>query len=565
MGIPGFFAWLLKKYRRNTITIQNIGTNVDSLYVDANCMLHPSCFKVLNATTGYVPVEELENNMIDMCIQDLDYMINYVSPQKMLYVAVDGVAPLAKINQQRKRRYKSAMDTQLKNDIKEKYGVVTNNSWTNSSITPGTAFMEKLHERLYKYLKTIRSPRRVIYSSYHTPGEGEHKIFDYIRDTKDTTRTVKVIYGLDADLIFLAMANQQPNMYLIRENSEFSHAPSENSSFVYVVIDSLTNCFNEQLNNQISESFAEMGIRKEITANNTNDIIFICYLLGNDFLPHVPTIDIRRFGLEMLLNAYVSVYVKYLKPMIKIMDDDVEIDMIFFDDFICQLSLMEREWLETCDDVPNRIEPIFNMQLDRELWRLENMKIIQSDDIFQRHLGTFDDWKFRYYEHHFGCTESQEQTTKEICKNYLDGILWITKYYFGKCPSWSWTYNYSHAPFVTDLSKFIKTQRYNINDLQFDTGKPLLATIQLLCVIPGDYSHLLPMNYAKLMNSSDSLIADMFPTKFKIDVMNNDMYWKCIPILPQLDIDRVQKEVSKIKSDNSVKKYNEQFEDILIK
>jgi 5'-3' exoribonuclease 2 len=150
-----------------------------------------------------------------------------------------------------------------------------------------------------------------------------------------------VVYGLDADLIFLAMACQQKNIFLIRENSEFSQSNMENSHFIYVVMDILIHCFNEQLYDQITYSLKEIGISKDISTDNTNDIVFICYLLGNDFLPHVPTIDIRRFGLEMILNAYVSVYIKHLKPMIQVNGIDVDINMIFFDDFIFQLSSIE--------------------------------------------------------------------------------------------------------------------------------------------------------------------------------------------------------------------------------
>lgn len=563
MGIPGFFGWLLKKYRKNTITTGDIGRNVDVLYIDANCMIHPSCFKILNTSDPHIPIDELENAMINMCIGDLDYLIKYVSPKKKLYLAVDGVAPLAKINQQRKRRYKSLDETLIKNKIKEKYGVQINNSWTNASITPGTIFMEKLHERLLKYVKTLKTPKQIIYSSYHTPGEGEHKIFDHMRENKDNG--VKVVYGLDADLIFLAMACQQKNIFLIRENSEFSQSIAENSHFIYVAMDILMQCFNEQLFCQITHSLTEIGISKDISTNNTNDIVFICYLLGNDFLPHVPTIDIRRFGLEMILNAYVSVYIKHLTPMIKVDEIDVDIDMIFFDDFIFQLSLLEREWLESYEDKQSQVEPVFTKQVDRELWKLENMRIILSDDVYQRHIGTFDDWKFRYYEHHFGCSESQEQTIKEICKNYLDGILWITKYYFGKCPSWNWTYNYSHAPFLTDLSKFIKTQHYNINDLKLDINSPLSATTQLLCVIPSQYSYLLPKNYVKLMDSKESQIADMFPLKFNIDVMNKDMFWQCIPLLPQIDIGRIMAAVAKIPTGTVTNKINAQFDEIIIR
>ena len=48
MGVPGFFAWLLKKYKKNNnIIIQSINQSVDWLYLDSNCLFHPQCHKIL--------------------------------------------------------------------------------------------------------------------------------------------------------------------------------------------------------------------------------------------------------------------------------------------------------------------------------------------------------------------------------------------------------------------------------------------------------------------------------------------------------------------------------------
>jgi 5'-3' exonuclease len=58
----------------------------------------------------------------------------------------------------------------------------------------------------------------IILSTSDNPGEGEHKLFQYIRDypekhAKETT----VIYGLDADLVMLAMMLPFDHVYIGRE------------------------------------------------------------------------------------------------------------------------------------------------------------------------------------------------------------------------------------------------------------------------------------------------------------------------------------------------------------
>ena len=45
--------------------------------------------------------------------------------------------------------------------------------------------------------------------------------------------------------------------------------------------------------------------------NLMDDYIFISFLIGNDFLPHLVAFDLRNDGLTFLLNKYVEMYVIY--------------------------------------------------------------------------------------------------------------------------------------------------------------------------------------------------------------------------------------------------------------
>ena len=172
MGVPGFFAWLLKE--NGDIIVNNL-QHINTLYIDANC---PQCFIVLKYMINEHDVNKLEKIMIKRIINYITFLINYVNPSDLIYIAVDGVAPVAKINQQRKRRYKSVNDNQIKYDLMKKYNIPYNDSWSNIVITPGTIFMEKLHVELLKYSS---SNNKIIYSSFKEHGEGEHKILQHIK------------------------------------------------------------------------------------------------------------------------------------------------------------------------------------------------------------------------------------------------------------------------------------------------------------------------------------------------------------------------------------------------
>lgn len=547
MGVPGFFLWFLKKYKTKNFIIKD-KIKCDSLLIDTNCLLHPQCFKILAENSKTKDYKKLENKMIEGCINYLDYIINYASPSKEIYIAIDGVAPAAKIKQQRQRRFKSVNDKQLFDNIKKKYNKEITTYWNNSAITPGTNFMKKLTESIIKFCENKKNIK-IYFSTANTPSEGEHKLLQHIK--KSNNNYNYVIYGLDADLIFLALACKKNNIHLLREETEIKKTDKSNK-LNFISIDVLKDCIIEEINDILMDEFIDRNLDKERVIQ---DFIFICYFLGNDFLPHIPSIDIKCHnkkcvnGLDILLQGYANTYDNIEDYLIDIKDDNINYNLIFLQMFLEYLTQFEEEFFFNLYKTKKYYKKCSKEDpYDEEMYKIDNLQFKIEDDI---ELGkdNLDDYKFRYYKKYYFSEINQTEQVKFACYKYFEGLFWVANYYFKECKSWDWYYPYDHAPFISDLNDNLK--RFNLDNITFNLGRPLKPVEQLLCVLPSKSKFLIPNNLQWLMTSDNSPLIHLYPIKYDIDLLYKTKYWQGIPILPDLEIDLVKKVVEKYYKNNN--------------
>lgn len=491
MGVPGFFAWLLHKY--NNILSENINDEVDIFYIDANCLFHPICLELVKEDK-ISNNSKLEKKMISNIIEYIDYLIDFVKP-KHIFLAVDGVAPMAKINQQKKRRYKTMLETEMKNKIKMKYGIISTQKWSNVAITPGTIFMKKLDKSLEE---KYGNNDDVTYSSYKKCGEGEHKILEHIK--KQNNKNC-VIYGLDADLIFLSLTNPHNTIYLLREKNQINTSEL-NNNLTYVSMDIARKSYVEQIS-KVIKNIQNFDI--EIDEKNIiNDFIFICYLLGNDFVPNLEEINIKNNGVDILIKTYANIFLNKKKYLLDVSENRVKINNGFLVDFIKYLSHVPQKPYKQYQKTYIGTDPI-----EKEIFELDNLITFDNEYMIKYNIRTCDD----YYKIYFNTD------INTIISEYLTGLVWVSNYYFIGCPSWNWYYPYTKAPLLRDMINYFNITMINLNNIRFDYGNPLKPSEQLLLVIPPKYKYIIPEKYRQKMADNNTII--------KIDVTGKDMLWKC--------------------------------------
>ena len=298
MGIPSYFSYIVKNHAS---IIQKYEANlkiINNLYLDCNSII----YDVYNNCDIDQTNKQFAVIIIERVILKIEEYIALIRPQNTIVIAFDGVAPVAKLEQQRSRRYKSWYQTELSANILKKEN---KNAWNTASITPGTKFMAELNHTVSSHFtsKSKQTDLQIIVSDSSQIGEGEHKIFAFIRDQNDKhLKECTVIYGLDADLIMLSINHLPvcPNIFLFRETPHFIQSIDSslepNANYLLDI--------PKLASNIVSYMSNEKMLNAEQKQNRIYDYIFLSFLLGNDFLPHFPALNIRTGGIDKLLNAY---------------------------------------------------------------------------------------------------------------------------------------------------------------------------------------------------------------------------------------------------------------------
>ena len=508
MGVPRLFPFTKNTFKKSIRYFRHgqYKQSVDHLMVDANCLLHAACQEVYHYGANNSPIDryakmtddEKLRKVCDLFFESLKDIVSTIEPKKVLYLTLDGPAPLAKQAQQRQRRFVSAR-TRLEASI---------DKFDSNSITPGTIFMHEvtkyLNYAIRQEMNTNWMNFTVHFSPCTVPGEGEHKLMDYIRSLPLMSQNFDsfCMFGPDGDLIMLTLSAHVPNMFLFREDQyNLGH---------YHLLDM------GKIREQMPRLFSS-----KLTRNLdilVDEFVFLGFFVGNDFLPKVQMFHLLEDGLGMMLKTHSSIG-KMITKKSKINFEGIK-------DFVREISKSEYKFIQD----QSTTDP-----------SVRNGAKFRNNTLFSHMAKGELDMKGYRTSYYLKSNISTEEGIQIMCKDYFKTLVWVFKYYVIGLPAWRWLYPWHYAPLMTDLSDTLDnlSEEDFITLTTFTQENASLPFVQLLSVLPATSKELLPSPYKELFEEGELVDSGMYPSDFSIDYEGVFKEYQGIALLPFVEYDTI--------------------------
>lgn len=527
MGIPSYYKKLISNIP-NLINKAHPEHDIQWLWMDFNCLIYHCIhrddlppFHIIDNSI------EWENILIESVVKYCIKVVKQVAPKNGVFICIDGVVPMAKMRQQRLRRFKSIAMKSI-TPVEEK-------QWDTNAITPGTDFMKRLRIRLEAMIAKQSGSIKWHFSSSDEAGEGEHKIIEKWRNCDYYDNFA--IYGLDADLIVLSILNRElgnidNNIWLFREEinaGQISRDSLGEEIFEWFSIHTLRNYLCRNINDPYEKR------------NFIVDYCFAMSILGNDFLPSSLGLKMRDDGHSEL----IEIVEKINNDGIHLIDPDTyqissygiltlfnilsttEYDRIA--NYINKKQMMSRNLGINNLDTP--------LPIGDNNWPLAH---IEENVLSVRRRELVNGWEEKYLTQWFSGLNYNKQSINKICAEYLYGIQWVWSYYTGDTSNvcYNWYYPYRLPPLWSWLRTYIEENGMSAFPGTIKTrGETIHPTEQLSMVLPLESWGLIPeCKYKQL----PIIAPQYFPSKFGFDSVGKRFFWECESEIPLISIAEIK-------------------------
>ena len=443
------------------------------------------------------------------------------------------------------------------------------------------------------------------------PGEGEHKVMDFIREAREayydaTEKGIEstaatrghykpgyshVLYGLDADLIMLGLITHEPKFMLLREKMSVVMAGRGRSKFRkkkdmleynkndFELLE--LNALRQMLGLQFRELAEQGKIKVKFDLDRiVDDFVFMCMLVGNDFLPHTPHLEIDGGALSLMTGSYMELlpdWDGYLTKKERIHPQRLEQMLyhlaVYEEEHFKRRGLEENEpgWKLSTEDEEDDEDfygNYFSGKPTPPAAALANRKGNEPPPSEERPMAPTGNRAFRkqhpdnlsrsyrdfYYDVKLDWKPQDRSRTlfrrREHVREYMEGLHWCLNYYHNGVQSWNWYFPYLYAPLCTDMVNlhefYTNADQEGYCSFEFEKGTPFNSLSQLLSVLPPQSAGLLPKPLAELMIHPSSPLTEYYPNDFESDANGKRQSWEAIVQIPFIEADILLDTVNKV-------------------
>ena len=258
----------------------------------------------------------------------------------------------------------------------------------------------------------------------------------------------------------------------------------------------------------------------------------MCSLLGNDFIPHLLTLNLKADGLDRLISITGACYNTF-----GFLVQNSTINYMALSDILQHLAKSEDKdlYTETEKYLKYKRHDMHNTA-NSEFYAIKN-----KDSIAEKIYSDIEKWRQTYYKCLFHTNIAIDSSVINMaCSEFIKGIYWTYAYYKQRPHDNTWYYPYEYPPSIKDIANYTLG---NKEPVMKDKHVPLTTNIQLMIVLPYESKHLIDSRYQKFMEDTKYGLYHLYPKSYNIRTYLKTHLWECAPCLPTINIEHIRKHI----------------------